>query len=94
MPWALEDSQEDREAGLAAQTIKIEMLVCPRRLVKQLMQGMKHYYFHYEQRANHSPTHVSGRVVSALFIMTTKLYSLVLQELAPLSPLTVPRMCH
>jgi hypothetical protein len=43
---------------------------------------------------NHSPTHVSGVVVSALFLLTTKLYSRVLQELPPLSPLTAPRICH
>jgi hypothetical protein len=39
MPWALEDSHEDQEAGLAAQTLKIETLVGPRRVAKQLNAG-------------------------------------------------------
>jgi hypothetical protein len=39
MPRALEDSHEDREAGLATQTIKFEMSTGPRRMFKHLYAG-------------------------------------------------------
>ncbi len=41
MSRALEDSHEDREAGLATQTIKFNMSASPLRVVKQLNAGNK-----------------------------------------------------